>query len=134
MSQNQTQSKPKSAEQPSGEGLSSSALFSVLEQLVKHGTEKRGEAVCLMWDEEDGFFISTVETGAHHYPVKDIDTGTKHETLANAVLAAAEWHNKQGEKWYMTWLKRIPLNADVDLPDTATQDSASKSSNPAVSG
>jgi hypothetical protein len=27
-----------------------------------------------------------------------------------------------------------PLNANVDLPDTAAQDSASKSNNPAVSG
>lgn len=89
-------------------------LFSVLEQLVKHGTEKRGEAICLMWDDDDGFFISTVETAAHHYPVKELDTSIKRETLAEAVLAAAKWHNKQGEKWYMAWLKRIqipPLNA-----------------------
>lgn len=112
MPNQETKSKPKSAEQPSGEGLSSSALFSVLEQLVKHGTERRGEAICLMWDEEDGFFISTVETGAHHYPVKELDTSIKRKTLAEAVLAAAEWHNKQGEKWYMTWLKRISLNAN----------------------
>lgn len=116
MNQNPTQSKPENAEQPSGEGLSSSALFSVLEQLVKHGTEKRGEAICLMWDEEDGFFISTVETGRHHYPVKDSDTAAKRETLAEAVLGAAEWHNKQGEKWYMTWLKRIPLNTQDHAP------------------
>ena len=32
------------------------------------------------------------------------------------------------------WRTISPANADVDLPDTAAQDSASKSNNPAVSG
>jgi hypothetical protein len=104
-------SKPLSTLPPNGRFLSTD-LFSVLEQLVKHGTEKRGEAICLMWDEDDGFFVSTVETGVCHYPVKELED-TKRETLADAVLAAAEWHNKQGEKWYMKWLKPIPLNSKL---------------------
>lgn len=64
-----------------------------LEQLVQKGTELRGQSLCLMYDEEDGFFLSTVETGCHNYPVKDIDTSARHGTLAEAVDAAVEWHN-----------------------------------------
>ena len=84
-------------------------VLDALEQLVKHGTEKRGEAVVLMFDHEDGFFVSTVETGARHYPVKEPNPEATHKTLAGAVIAAAEWHNKQGEKWYMSYLKRVPV-------------------------
>ena len=86
-----------------------SKILATLEQLVKHGTEKRGEALVLMYDEEDGFFISTIDTGCHHHPVKELDLGTTHKTLAEAVIAAAEWHNKQGEKWYMEHLKSVPV-------------------------
>lgn len=87
------------------------AVLDVLEQLVKHGTEKRGEAVVLMFDHEDGFFLSTVETGTRHWPVKDSGDGVVRKSLAEAVVAAAEWHNSQGEKWYMEHLKRVPVPA-----------------------
>ncbi len=81
--------------------------LSALQELVRHGTERRGEAIVLMYDEEDGFFISTVETGARHYPVKEIDSEVRHATLAKAIEAAVAWHNAQREKWYMSYLKKI---------------------------
>jgi hypothetical protein len=90
------------------QGVGCSDLLGVLEEMVKHGTERRGEAVVLMYDEEDGFWLSTVDCGCRHYPVKDL-TGTKRKTLAAAIKAAVDWHNKQGEKWYMSWLKRLPV-------------------------
>lgn len=89
--------------------VASGELFNALQRLVKHGTERRGEAVVLMFDEEDGFWLSTVDCGCHHYPVKDI-TGAKRKTLAEAVKAAVAWHNKQREKPHRDYLKHIPLN------------------------
>lgn len=63
------------------------ALLGVLEEMVKNGTERSGEAVVLMYDEEDGFWISTVDCGCRHHPIKDIE-GTKRKTLGDAIDAA----------------------------------------------
>ena len=88
-------------------------VLGCLELLVKHGTEHRGESLVLCYDEEDGFFLSTVETGTRHHPVKDL-TGAKRDTLADAIVAAAHWHNKQGEKHYMSHL--LPIAVDFKAP------------------
>jgi hypothetical protein len=66
-------------------------VLEVLEFLVKNGTERRGEAVVLMYDDEDGFFLSSVDTGCWHHPVKDVDLSAKRKTLKEAILAAKEW-------------------------------------------
>lgn len=90
--------------------------LAALQELVRHGTEHRGEAVVLMYDHEDGFFISTVDTGCHHYPVKEVDSEKTHRTLEAAIVAAVKWHNKQGEKRYMSHLKRIPAPSAARAP------------------
>lgn len=102
------------------------ALLGVLEEMVKHGTERHNEAVVLMYDKEDGFWISTVDCGCHHYPVKDIE-GTKRKTLGAAIEAAVRWHNKEGEKWYMSFLKRL----SVSLPNKAITHTPSPEVRPA---
>jgi hypothetical protein len=38
------------------------------------------------------------------------------------------------DQWLKQWTETCGPNADVDLPDTAAQDSASKTNSPAVSG
>lgn len=80
----------------------------VLEHLVKHGTEKRGEAIVLMYDEEDGFWLSTIDCGVRHFPVKDLDD-IKRTTLRQAIRAAAEWHNEEAKKPWRSHVKPVVL-------------------------
>ena len=55
------------------------------------------------------------------------------ELLRDFCDSAAEWVNDLGRP-LQKWADFRKPNANVDLPDTAAQDSASKSNNPAVSG
>lgn len=69
-----------------------------LQKMVNGRTERQGQAVVLMWDDEDGFWVSSVDCGCRHHPVKDL-TDRKHKTLSAAVKAAVNWHNEDIKKW-----------------------------------
>lgn len=105
MENHQTESKPADAEQPSPEGLSSSALFAAL---ARQYTE-----IKLCHDDEDGFFIQR-ESGyrVDGWVAMDTDTTAKRETVEEALIAAVEWHNADLKRSY-EWRKRIPLSANI---------------------
>lgn len=73
------------------------AMLNGLQDLVRHGTERRGEAVVLMYDHQDGYFISTVDTGCQHHPVKDLN-GKRCARLSEAIIEAIRWHNHDAKR------------------------------------
>ncbi len=87
-----------------------STLITQLGNLVKERTDKGGRSLVLMWDHEDGFFISTIDSGTRHFPVLDMDTGSTHATIAEAIKAAVEYHNKEVAELKQQdrcWMKEI---------------------------
>lgn len=82
------------------------AMLSCLQELIRHGTEKRSEAVVLKYDHVDGYWLGTVDSNCRQHPIKDI-SGRARSTLMAAIVAAVEWHNQQGEKHYLAHLRKI---------------------------
>ena len=65
MNQNQTESKPEDAEQPSGKGLSSSALLADLESWMAHAEKRYNE------EQQDGDAISIASTRGTFLAIRD---------------------------------------------------------------
>ena len=88
-------------------GLSSTALLAALEEIVK--SERHWEDILLCYDEEDGFWISTVERGrSYKYPTHELDLASRRATLAEAIKAAVDWHNKDAQRPYS---EKIPISS-----------------------
>jgi hypothetical protein len=115
MPNQEPKSKPEDVEEPHNEGLQSTALFGVA-----------------VWNPLDaGIKGVPLMVPAHEY-------NRVASNLADALSLALQYVPHEGyDADEIRRLERdatIPPNADVDLPDTAAQDSASKSNSPAVSG
>lgn len=133
MPENQTLSKPSDAEQESGEGLSSSALFGNVTLFP--------EDLCYSVPSSalpaNVWVALTQACGVSPHPsVDDLRVmASRKDVLSSREFRWLEIGSLLEEFAKMGGVEVSFLpNANVDLPDTAAQDSASKSNNPAVSG
>ncbi len=80
-----------------------------LETIVREHTQHQCKAIALMYDEEDGYFITTIDCGTYHFPVLDRNTSIVRKNLKEAVIAAVEYHNEERKKWYLEHREEIKL-------------------------
>lgn len=98
------------------------SLLKGLQDVVRAGCYRRGEAVAIFYDYEDGFFISRIGTDHPHHPLLDLDGGARRATLGEAIFAAVEWHNAYAMQFPYSRQIKTPLAPIWERDNESTHD------------